>query len=204
MAVRLSVIMIHTPPAGSGKQSLAEAIVGELIGLPGIDLTLIGPIQSLAESSTDRLSIDAITGDVAMLDWRTPQQSLSELSTIGFQGRRAPHANDPQPPENGVNAGRRIYSFDLSQVSNASTLVSALIQLRDHRQVKTISMGLVTPRQRPTASSSPIPIHPVPVKPVTIEPASPKSKTADTPETQRKSESIDLDELLDQLDQLDP
>lgn len=204
MAVRLSVIMIHTPPAGSGKQSLAEAIVGELIGLPGIDLTLIGPIQSLAESSTDRLSIDAITGDVAMLDWQTPQQALSELSTIGFQGRRAPHANDPQPPENGVNAGRRIYSFDLSQVSDASTLVSALIQLRDHRQVKTVAMGLAPPRQRPTASSSSLPIQPNPRNPVPQTPALSKSKTADKSETQKKSEAIDLDELLDQLDQLDP
>ncbi len=202
MAVRLSVIMIHTPPAGSGKQPLAESIVGELIGLPGIDLTLIGPLQSLAESSTDRLSLDAISGDVVTLDWQTPEQSLSDLSTIGFRGSRALHTNDPQPPENGANTPRRIYAFDLNQFSDASTLVSALVQLRDHRQVKTISMSLAPPRQRPTAAK---PMTNPMTKPAAATPiASPTSKTAEVPETPRKSELIDLDELLDQLDQLDP
>ena len=43
MAVRLSVIMVHTPPASAASSELAESVVGQLIGLPEIDLTLIGP-----------------------------------------------------------------------------------------------------------------------------------------------------------------
>ena len=57
MAVRLSVIMVHSPPPTSTAQQLAQGVVGELIGLPGIDLTLVEPLDRLQATSTDRLTL---------------------------------------------------------------------------------------------------------------------------------------------------
>ena len=72
MAVRLSVVMVHSAPATPSAERVAQGVVGELIGLSGIDLVLVGPLDSLSESSTDRLTLSSIGGDIAMLDWRMP------------------------------------------------------------------------------------------------------------------------------------
>jgi hypothetical protein len=208
MAVRLSVIMVHTPPVGSAHQDLSETVVGELIGLAGIDLTLVGPIATLSDASTDRLTLDSISGDVAMLDWQPPRESLTALSAIGFVGRRTPHAHDPPSASNGQalpteNGGRRIYAFDLTQFAQAGEVVAALTQLRDHRQVRTLSIGVASSPIRPTATTGAMPGPP----PLPIQPRKPSATRADDAlESDPKplSGSLDLDQLLDELDQLDP
>src|SRR6056297_1563232 len=78
MAVRLPVIMIHSPPGGSRWQSLGESIIGELIGRPGIDLTLVGRLSDLATGSTDRLTLESLRGDLVVLDWQPPERILSD------------------------------------------------------------------------------------------------------------------------------
>ena len=55
MAVRLSVIMVHTVPPTLAAGRTAEAVVGELIGRAGIDLTLVGPLAELGESRLEAL-----------------------------------------------------------------------------------------------------------------------------------------------------
>ncbi|MEM8666480.1 MAG: hypothetical protein AAGG48_03125 [Planctomycetota bacterium] len=215
MAVRLSVVMIQTPPASAAKQALAEQIVGEVIGLPGLDLTLVGPIRTLAESSTDRLSLEVISGDIAFLDWQPQEQAMAELAAIGFAGCRTPHANDPQPNSNHVmNPQRRIYAFDLGQFTQATDVKQALTQLRDHRQVKTLSIGLGPPSKRtpavphgkPTTGLTPqdATSEKTPVNMSTPKPATDRAARPSSPQPTTPANSIDLDHLLDQLDELDP
>ena len=133
MAVRLSVIMVHSAPptaaAASTADRMVESVVGELIGISGIDLTLVGPIASLEESSTDRLTLTSLSGDVALLDWQPPPAAVADLTSVGFEGQRSPHSRDSDVPPPEANL-RRVYAFDLNQFSGASDVIAALSQLK--------------------------------------------------------------------------
>lgn len=140
MAVRLSVIMVHSTPRSATAQQLAQGVVGELIGLAGIDLTLVEPLGQLKEASTDRLTLDSLSGDVAVLDWHRPAEIAALLAGLGFSGARAPHANDlsvpPPPPRT-----RKIYAFDLSDFSTTEDVIQALTRLNEDRQVRAFTLG---------------------------------------------------------------
>ncbi len=214
MAVRLSVIMVHRPPLSMrpvtqdqasnriSPERMAEAVVGELIGLNGIDLMLVGPIAELPEASTDRLSLDSLTGDVAVLDWQSPSDILDSLASVRFEGERSPHAHDPDvspPPSN----RRRVYAFDLNKFARPGDVVEALVTLMTSRSVRTFTLqpmpstaaGKTPPTPAKSTAASPITPSPPPLPP--------------SPPTRADAEavsgnSLDLDHLLDQLDQMDP
>jgi hypothetical protein len=200
MAVRLSVIMVQSAPPTPAAVRTAEAVVGELIGLAGIDLTLVGPIAALGDSSTDRLSLESLAGDVAVLDWQSPSQIMAALSGVGFEGQRSPHQHDQQVPAPESNQ-RRIYAIDLTQFSGSADVLTALLRLRADRQVRTFSLA---PKQRsgsPPASQAGNQDDPAATpKPQNLEHRQPE--TVSTPVQHR--ENLDLDDLLDQLDQIDP
>ncbi len=132
MAVRLTVIMIESPPPTAAAGRLAEDIVGNLIGRPGIDMTLVRSLNNLQESSTDRLTLDGITSDVAVLDWQSPQAMVDSLNAMGFSGQRSPHSLDLDSKP-ASNPGRRIYAFDLTKVTDVNELTVALNALKSER-----------------------------------------------------------------------
>ena len=120
MAVRLSVVMVHSAPATPSAERVAQGVVGELIGLSGIDLVLVGPLDSLSESSTDRLTLSSIGGDIAMLDWRMPEVMHESLKRLGIDGTRTRHTADPDVAEIGIatvnpdGQSRKLYFFNLN------------------------------------------------------------------------------------------
>jgi hypothetical protein len=155
--------MIQSPPAEAAKQRLSEALIGRLIGRAGIDLTLIDRLSSLGEGSTDRLTLESLSGDVAVLDWQSPERIVSALHAIGFAGQRAPHGSDPHASSVGSEA-RRIYAFDLSTFDDVALIEASLTQLLENRQVRTFSLGGISgsaaamptsPRDRMNANDSP-------------------------------------------------
>tara|TARA_R110002049_G_scaffold2750_4_gene21881 strand:- start:21913 stop:22689 length:777 start_codon:yes stop_codon:yes gene_type:complete len=143
MPARLNVIMIESAPAAGAARRLAESVVGELIGLPGMDLTLVESLDKLTEGSTDKLTLDSISGDVCVLDWQPPPAIESSLHSVGFLGRRSPHAHDPDMDVSPQDQGsqRRIYAFDLNRFTEAAQLCEALAALRQTLQVRTFSLG---------------------------------------------------------------
>jgi hypothetical protein len=218
MAVRLSVVMIHSPPPSASAGQMAEAIVGELIGLPEIDLTLIGPITQLAEGSTDRLTLESLSGDIAVLDWQSPQDLVDSLGAIGVGGCRAPHSDDPAAVAGSERTGRRIYAFDLNQYPDAQRLARSIVQLKASRQVRTFSLlpgPAVVPAHTadPAAPSRAEPPKPQPAAPPITPPhaASPPGEipqpiagTQHDRNRRQPAPNLDLDDLLNQLDELDP
>ena len=211
MAARLTVIMVHSPPANAAAQGIAESVVGEIIGRPGIDLTLVGPLDQIAPQSTDLLTLQGITGDVAVMDWRTSDDLVQKLNETGFPGVRAPHADDQEPPSPPIGQ-RRIYAFDLNQTTDAKQLCVALNNLLAERQVRTFTLGGVGSQVKSTAKpTASLPLaKPQPQKaPSQLPESQPESRPEPQPESsanQRANEStsINLDDLVDQLDQLDP
>ena len=211
MAVRLNVIMNHSPPPAGAAQQLGEAIIGELIGRPGIDLTLVGPFSGLPDGSTDRLRLESIAGDVAVLDWQSPEEIVSSLATIGFLGGRTPHPGDPDPPPVRPPT-RRIYVFDLRRYRGAEAVGSHLAELLAGRQTRTFSLGSAAPpRPRPPAGEpdrdedpSPRPgSPPVGTDSVGTDSAG-GAKTRGEAVAPGSPGTVDLDALLNELDDLDP
>lgn len=208
MAVRLSVVMVHSPPPSAVASGLAESAVGQLIGLPEIDLTLVGPLSQLADGSTDRLSLESLSGDVAVLDWRTPAEIIGALGVFDFDGDRAPHPHDRDAP--GATAtSRRIYAFDLNQFTNADSLCEAIGQLKSGRQVRTFSLGIgpAPGAGKKTLPQATAPIGPTGKSPTTgskDEETAPAAPSAPKPSPIDAAGELDLDQLLDQLDALDP
>lgn len=208
MASRLSVIMVHCPHPTAHDERTAEAVVGQLIGRNGFELTLVGPLAQLSDSSSDRLSLGSLSDDVVVLDWQSPQDTLAALHRIGLTGQRSRHAHDPAAalPSSGL---RRIYAFDLTRLSDPGDLLDALDQLRSSTQVRTFTLSILptspssSAAQRAEAPSSIASESSSTTGPGDAVPwrSRPLTGPAGTPQG---PDSLDLDDLVDQLDQLDP
>ncbi|QDT04076.1 hypothetical protein K227x_24640 [Rubripirellula lacrimiformis] len=212
MAARLSIVMVHSAPPTAAAQRVSEVLVGELIGRPGMDLVLIGPIESLPAESTDRLTLDSISGDVVVMAWRPIEQTMADLAAVNFAGHRSPHEHDLQATAT-ANGDRRIFAFDLSSFAEADPILLSLQRTLQSRGVKTFAIGSLA---KPiTAPSKPVAAKPVTAPtaaatktaaPNKAEPEGDSQKQSAAPPAQStaaKSGRIDLDELLDQLDQSD-
>jgi len=154
MAVRLSVVMVHSTPATSTAESVAQGVVGELIGLSGIDLILVAPLDSLTETSTDRLTLSSLGGDIAVLDWRLTKVMQESLKRIGVEGVRTRHAADPDVSADAVNSdasdaqSRKLYLFNLTEFTTAEAVISSLTKLNEARAVRTFSLAPIVKRPR--------------------------------------------------------
>ena len=203
MAARLNVIMVHSPPATATAQRISESIVGELIGRPGIDVMLVGPLDQIHEGTTDQLSLESITSDVAVLDWRSPSELIQVLDSIGFAGSRWPHRHD-SVPDSATPAGspRKIFAYNLNEFTDAAELCAALAELLANRQVTTYSLAS-------SLLSKPKPVGKQKATPAVLSTAdtiSPEATSVDAsiqPPSPSTGE-IDLEKLVDQLDEFDP
>lgn len=191
---------------------MTEEVVGQLIGAAGIDLTLIGPLSSLAETSTDRLTLESLAGDVAALDWQSPEAIMQGLASVNFHAQRAAHPHDGEAPkkQSGI---RQVYAFDMSRFRGPGELIKALTDLNGRRQVRTFSIGLgdslgvgiTREPARPAAEPPLVPIEPVPPTQGTTPPGEIKTTPVhDVKAGEPPASGLDLDDLIDQLDQADP
>lgn len=200
MAARLAVVLINAPPIAAAQRK-SEQIVGELIGSPGIDLTLLGNLDLISDDSTDRLSLETLTSDVAVLSWQAPETTIADLEAIGFQGSRAKHSWD-STAESPASNQRRIYAFNLTEIPDAQQVIKALQILREDRQVRTFALNLGTTAQPPLSRSQPKSTP----QGSTLS-SNPKTGEALPPSTLQQTSApseMDLDDLIDQLDNLDP
>ncbi|MEO1527232.1 MAG: hypothetical protein AAFX06_17465 [Planctomycetota bacterium] len=198
--MRLPVILNQQAPASG--QSLAEDLVGELIGRPGLDLTLVDRFSLIRPDSSDQLTLDAITVPSAVLDWQSEDDIHAALQAVGFNGVRCAHELDAQAPAYTPGAGaRRLFLFDLRKVGSAKQVLAELSRLRESLSVKTISLGGLSAGQRSTPEK-PKAKQEVPKQ--VVPDAKPLSQPAPSSIAQpNKQGGDDLDDLIDQLDDMD-
>ncbi|PAY19353.1 hypothetical protein CKO51_12135 [Rhodopirellula sp. SM50] len=201
--MRLPVILVQNPPASAA--GLAESLVGHLIGRAGLDLTLVGRFDSLADDSTDRMTLDSITVPSAVLDWRSEPEMLDVLAAIEFHGSRCPHQLDPDGPFAPRQSPRRLFLFDLTKHNDVQKIIAELDRLRASLSVKTVSLGALGLGALGSAGSAPI--EPAANKdaeatarPITVT-AAPRQPAPVAAASPRSDEN--LDNLIDQLDDLD-
>lgn len=164
MSIRLNVVLSQSAGGPPQRGDLESEVVARLIGAPGIDLSLIGPLESLAENSTDRLMLERLSGDLALLSWESPAAAAERLAASQIPGRRAPHPLDPDATAaNGQSAAapgsegsqRRIYHHPLDGHS-AAALQSAIERLLASRRVVTFQLApAATPPRTPPARVKP-------------------------------------------------
>lgn len=192
MAVRLAAVLIQTPSSVPGGTELVDGVVGELIGAPGIDLTLVGPHSTWGDTSTDRMTIESLPTDAAVLDWADASGIEGKMQSVDPSWTRSRHAGDRSIPI-APNGCKRLFAFDLSGFRSAAEVCQALKALLDSRQVKTVDVALggKALAALPNAPSTPDSIPHVSIESPAL---SPRNDTTD----------LDLDDLVDQLDELDP
>ncbi|GAA5509909.1 hypothetical protein [Novipirellula caenicola] len=242
MPVRLTVVIVQSPPTPDLQSSVnsgasngdsqrdggqasgiagcsVDEVLGELLGLPEIDLTLVNRLESVSIASTDHLTLQSITGDVVVLDWQTASQTCQSLQAIGVDAVRWPHPDDPDAVGDPTQRSRRVYAFDLRRFAEAKKLRESILRLHASKQVKTFSLSLGAPSaarpqspvssQPQTAPSLPPstqPIRPKPEGDANNEPSdNANSQTPPLDRSLRRSvTSEQLDSLVDQLDDFDP
>ena len=202
MAVRLAVVMIESAPPTAAAGQFAADVVGNLIGRPGLDLVLVSSLAAGQISETDHLSLEAISGDLAVLDWQRPESMLDSLTAVGLNGSRCPHDHDPCELDK-IAGGRRIYAFDLDLFRAATELVAALEKLNRDRQTRTFSIGDLSLAPQAGLKAAQIPASSS--KPQQDTPRRFDGASAQHDQTNqiRSPSDTDLDDLIDQLDQSD-
>lgn len=108
---------------------------------PGLDATMIGPIEKVECEDTDFLCISSFTYNFVMISWLENGELQKEFERLGLSGKVVSLAEDTQA-EPGV--GKRIFNLQLSPDSRVPQILSTLQKLLENRQVKTVSIGLQT------------------------------------------------------------
>ncbi len=139
MAVRLSVLLVQSSRMSGLQSGINAELVFQLMGVPGIDLSIVNSLNPAEIAETDRLLLSSLETDLAVLDWRDADDSLAALATLGVVGARAPHQLDPHTPvaEPGT---RRIYLVDLRSGDTPPAVVNAMKQLLDQRRVVAVPL----------------------------------------------------------------
>ncbi|HBJ39154.1 MAG TPA: hypothetical protein DDZ51_31290 [Planctomycetaceae bacterium] len=160
MAVRLSVLLVQSSRMSGLQSGINAELVFQLMGVPGIDLSIVNSLNPAEIAETDLLLLSSLETDLAVLDWRDADDSLAALATLGVVGARSPHQLDPHTPA-AMPGARRIYLVDLRSGDPPSSVVNAMKQLLDQRRVVAVPLligGLAKPKSLPvTQPESPPP-----------------------------------------------
>lgn len=165
MASRLTVIVSQTSVRDGRSVDLEETLVAELMMTPGLDATLIGPIETIQVDSTDFLCLSTFNHNFGFVSWLDEATVASHWNRLGLTGTVArpgslstdQAAHLPKP---------RVYHFQIqatgpsrggpSEKGPSETILNQIQQLQRERAVKTVGIGLGTPpAKRPSGNAPP-------------------------------------------------
>lgn len=193
MSIRLNVVVVQSPRMTSLQVGIVAEIVIQLLGRPGIDLAMVESLEPEVNQSTDGLMLTGLESDLAIIDWRSAEQSADSLSRLGVNVSRTAHPLDLEAGSAGPGS-RKLYAIDLRNGYKASEVVDSVLKLLAARQVVTVSLGI--PRSKSTelqmpasapAVAKPLKVTPISISPSPLKPSSTESKSSsvgsDSPKT---------------------
>jgi hypothetical protein len=219
----MNVLVLRPPGNGSKYHSQFDDVIGQLLGRPGLDVTLLERLPAPGESTTERLALESLGGHIACLAWTDAESTLGELDAAGKPMVRRTHKHDPEVPSNGVesqsgNVVGRLFFFDMRLSDANRWIFEELQQLLKTLQTPMFQIGAgdlkpsrkAIPPTTPKANSTPdsLPESSL-TKPssatVTRETLnnSPTKVNEDPPSDFSSSDDEDLDRLVDELDEMD-
>ena len=212
MAVRMNVLVLRPPGNGSKYHNQFDDVIGQLLGRPGLDVTLLERLPGPDESTTERLALESLGGHIACLAWGEPELVLEDLKAAGKPMVRRAHKNDPQVPTNGTpqeneSVAGRLFYFDMRRADANQTIFGELQELLKTLQTPMFQIGgggLAAP-PRPVVAKNQTPSPPIASPPLEIQPVAISRDSIVDSETDVSGleSSDDLDRLVDELDELD-
>lgn len=220
MAVRMNVLVLRPTGNGSKYHNQFDDVIGQLLGRPGLDVTLLERLPGPDESTTERLALESLGGHIACLAWGEPERVLADLNSAGKPMTRRAHKHDPQVPANGMpqanaSVAGRLFYFDMRRADANQTIFEELQELLKTLQTPMFQIGgagIAMKREPPAItvqapsvsilpiSSSRIESPPGVTPPEVISP----SRIVDSESSDSQlDDSDDLDRLVDELDELD-
>jgi len=155
MSVRLNVLLVQSSRMSGLQSGINAELVFQLMGVAGIDLSIVNSLLPDEIADTDRLLLTSLQNDLAVLDWRDSDDTLASLQSVGLSGVRAPHPLDPAAPP--VAPGkRRFYFVDLRRGDRPATVAESMKDLLGQRRVVAVPLGIGSVAQ-PQPKSAPQP-----------------------------------------------
>lgn len=149
MAARLPVVVSQSVRREPQAVSCEENLITELMFTPGLDATLIGPLETIASGSTDHLCLEGFKGPFSLLSWVSANDCRQQLSRLGISGMIFDHDSGVSsgiPIENSIahetNNTRRIEFFQLRTDAKPSKWIELLKQRLEVREVKAFQIQL--------------------------------------------------------------
>lgn len=224
MAARLTVVVSQSSARDKSLADMEETLVAELMMTPGLDATMIGPIEHVQPEDTDFLCISSFNYNFVIVSWNDTEHLQQHWKRLCLGGEIT--SIDQRSAANGdPNRARRIMHFCLRRNTQIKQILAQLLEVLRDRNVKTIDIALdsaspsaisntvesadAAPKQRTNAKNEHDPGRP------TTNDADIKKSSQDVPhfqsDTSRDSIVEDdddtrwqhLDQLVDDFDALD-
>ena len=212
MAVRMNVLVLRPPGNGSKAHHQFDDVIGQLLGRPGLDVTLLERLPGSDDSTTERLALESLGGHIACLAWADADAMTIELAAAGKPMSRRPHQNDADAAiTNGAasgGAGGRMFYFDMRRPGANVSIFDDLQELLRTLQTPMFQIGSVPtllktqPNTQPTRALG-ARVRPESAPRAAAPPAAPIALPRPAPERVAEDSEDDLDRLVDELDDLD-
>lgn len=145
VAARLTVVVSQSTNQGSAISDMEETLVAELMLSPGLDATMVGPLERIEADDTDYLCLSSYQYNFALvstLDAPAVQQAWDRLGLSGtiVDLGLADGANSSSA-QSDVVEGKRILYLRLNPNATVGSVVTQLQELLAARNVKPVSIG---------------------------------------------------------------
>ena len=139
MPVRLNVLVLRPAGSGSGFHEQCDDVIGQLLGRPGLDVTLLERLPSapsVDDYGTERLALESLGGHLACLAWSEPETFQTAMAVAGKPMNRRPHQHDPhsedatdESSDDPDTVVGRMFFFDMRQPAISEDIFASLQNL---------------------------------------------------------------------------
>lgn len=162
MAKRVTVVISQGQSANPAKRGLEEALVAELLGVPGVEVTVVPHLYDLKPDGSGMLCLQGISGDIIVLSWLFPRAAHWILDRNNVQGKvgttllRAAdeedfdeedeevtseaEATETDEPTTNNQPSRSIYCLDLRAYEDAQPYLEEIRRIVSEAAVQTVTL----------------------------------------------------------------
>ncbi len=164
MPHRLTVVVSQSRSQNPKKRALEEALVAELLGRPGVDVTVVPHLYDLKADGTGMLCLTGIGGDLVVCSWLFPRAARWVLDRNGIRGRegvsllKSLGETDDDDEEDDADElseadedkhrvidrldlpSRRIYCLDLRAHDTASVYLEEIVRIAQELKTPTVEL----------------------------------------------------------------
>jgi hypothetical protein len=192
---------------------MEETLVAELMLSPGLDATMVGPLERIEADDTDYLCLSSFQYNFALVSTLDASSAQKAWDRLGLSGTIVDlgiaDGVDASPVNTESIEGKRILYLRLSPNARVTDVVTQLQNLLAARNVKPVSIGCLAKTTAPKHKQSSEPVvgksKPTNQAPASVAPQQPhQSRVVPTSEVDEDDEEwTHLDRLVDDLDDLD-